>query len=90
MAEIVTFVEEETEEVVMVKAAVVDPAGTDTLTGTCAAAVLLLLNVTVAPPVGAAALKVTVPCELLPPTTLVGFSVNVLKLTGGVTDKEAV
>ena len=37
---------------------------------------LLLLKVTVAPPAGAGPLNVTVPCELVPPTTLVGFSVS--------------
>src|SRR5215831_10459783 len=62
--------------VVIVNVALVAPAGTTTLAGTCATAVLLLLSVTVAPPVGAAPLNVTVPCELLPPTTLVGFSVT--------------
>jgi hypothetical protein len=62
--------------VVIVKVALVAPADITTFAGTCAAAVLLLLNVTVAPPVGAAPLSFTVPCELLPPTTLVGFSVS--------------
>jgi len=62
--------------VVIANVAVVAPTGTITLAGTCPAVVLLLLNVTIAPPVGAAPLSVTVPCELLPPTTLVGFSVS--------------
>ena len=59
-------------------------AGTTTLGGTCAAAVLELASVTVAPPPTAGSLKVTVPCELLPPNTLVGF--NVTDATVGVTE----
>jgi len=39
-----------------------------------AAAVLLLERVTTAPEDGAGALSVTVPWEVLPPTTLIGFS----------------
>ena len=56
-----------------VKVAVVAPAATVTFAGTVATAVLLLVNVTVAPPTGAAALKVTVPVEGLPFVTEVGF-----------------
>ena len=52
----------------------VAPAGTVTLAGTVAAAVLPLVRVTDAPPVGAAPVKRTVPVELFPPTTLVGLS----------------
>jgi hypothetical protein len=59
--------------VVAVKVAVVAFAGTVTLTGTCAAGVLLLDNLTTAPPAGAARLKVTVPVEEVPPTTGVGL-----------------
>ena len=69
----VTEVTLATELVVTVNVAVVDPAATVTLAGTCAAVVLLLVNPTVAPPVGAAALNVTVPVDELPPVTLVGF-----------------
>jgi hypothetical protein len=63
-----------------VKVAVVAPSATVTLAGTVATAVLLLVNVTDAPPPGAAALRVTVPVEGLPFVTEVGFR---LTLTGG-------
>lgn len=48
------------------------PAGTITVAGTVAAAVLLLVSVTEAPPAGAAVFSWTVPVELFPPTTVVG------------------
>jgi len=63
-----------TELVLTVKVALLAPAGMFTLAGTVAAAVLLLERVTAAPDDGAAALSVTVPWDVLPPTTLVGFS----------------
>ena len=71
----------------VVTANVVDvlPAGTVTLGGTWAAAALLLERVTVAPPDGAAPLRVTVPVEGLPPVTLVGFRETEDRVTAGVT-----
>src|SRR5256885_4071246 len=52
------------------------PAGTVTLEGTLAAA-LLLESVTCAPPAGAGPLSVTVPVDdCVPPVTLVGFNVS--------------
>ena len=54
-----------------------EPAGTVTLAGTVAAAVLLLDRVTTAPPVGAFPFRVTVAVEFArPPVTLVGFRVS--------------
>jgi hypothetical protein len=78
------LVEDETDEVVIVNVALLAAAGMTTLAGTCAAAVLELVRVTVAPPVGAGPLNVTVPCEPLPPNTLAGF--NVTDATAGVAE----
>src|SRR6476660_10540400 len=69
----VTVVLLPTAVVVIGKVALLAPAGTVTLAGTVAA-VLLLDSVTVAPPVGAAPLRVTVPVDELPPVTLVGLT----------------
>jgi hypothetical protein len=74
----VTEVFEETGLVVMVNVAVVEPVDTLTLAGTCAALLLLLDRVTIAPPGGAAAANVTVPVDEVPPTTAVGLSVTLL------------
>lgn len=62
--------------------ALVAPTGTVTLAGTVATAVLLLESVTSAPPEGAAAVKVTVPVEKLPPTTDVGLMLTADRLAG--------
>jgi hypothetical protein len=53
--------------------AAVSPAGTVTLAGTVAADVLPLVSATTTPPVGAAALRATVPVLLVPSTTVSGF-----------------
>jgi len=89
-AVIVTVVEDETERVVTVNAALAEPAATVTLAGTVATFVLLLESVTTAPPEGAGPLKVIVPCEDTPPTTLVGLrdtaeSVDPAAADGGFT-----
>jgi hypothetical protein len=87
--EIVRAVPLVTALVVTAKVAVVAPATTVTLVGTCATAVLLLESVTTAPPEGAAPLNVTVPVEPLPPITLVGLSVTEDTVADGVTVKIA-
>ena len=74
-AVIVTAVEVVTLLVVTVKVLLVAPAGTVTLAGTDAA-LELSESETTAPPLGAAALSVTVPVEELPPVTLVGLTVT--------------
>ena len=76
---------------VTVKVALVDPAATATFALTCAAAVLLLDSVTVAPPEGAGPFSVTVPVELFPPITLVGLTATEDRATPtGVTVRVAV
>src|SRR5258706_429353 len=72
----VTAVDAVTALVATVKVALVAPAAIVTLAGVLATVVLLLESVTVAPPDGAAALKVTVPVDEFPPVTLVGFRVS--------------
>ncbi len=77
--------------VLIVKFALLLPAGTVTLEGTLAAA-LLLESVTCAPPAGAGPLNVTVPVDdCVPPVTLVGFNVSeeTVGRGGGVTVSEA-
>src|SRR5438034_554651 len=75
-AEIVTGVDAATALVLIVKVAVVLAAGTVTVEGTLAAA-LLLESVTCAPPAGAGPLSVTVPVDdCTPPITLVGIYVS--------------
>jgi hypothetical protein len=69
----VTEVVAATEDVVTVKVAVLLPAATVTEAGTLAA-VLLDDKDIVAPPVGAAALKVSVPVEDVPLATLDGLT----------------
>ena len=77
--------------VVAVKAAVVAPAGTVTDAGTCAAAVLLDVNATTAPPVGAGLSKVTVPVDDTPPSTVAGLTLTALSAaTGAVTVSKTV
>ena len=86
----VTEVVAVTELVVTVKVAMLAPAAMFTLAGTVAAAMLLLVRVTTTPEGGAAALSVTVPWDVLPPITLVGFSVNEPSAKAVVTEREAV
>ena len=66
-----------------VKVPVVAPAATVTLPGTVTLE-LLLDRPTLAPPVGAAALSVTVQLEVPGETTLDGLQLTLLTVTGGV------
>lgn len=89
-----TVEEEVTLLVVAVKDALVAPAGTVTLAGTVTTAVLLLESETSAPPLGAGALRVTMPAEGDPPTTVLGESVRAVRVGPaavgcGVTVREA-
>jgi hypothetical protein len=76
-----------TELVLTVNVALVAPAGMFTLAGTVATAVLLLVSVTTAPDPDAAAFSVTGPWDVVPPTTLVGLSVNELTTGAAVTER---
>src|SRR5687768_2586432 len=93
VAVMVALMELVTVPVVMVNMALVAPAAMVTLAGTVATAGLPLVSVTTAPPLGAALLNVTVPCDVLPPVTLVGFSASEESAAGaggGVTVSMAV
>src|SRR5439155_25520716 len=61
------------------------PAGTVTVGGTVATAVLLLESVTAAPPIGAPALRVTAPVEAAPLLTLAGLTLTADSVVAGVT-----
>ena len=80
----VTAVDAETALVLTVNDALVAPAATVTLEGTCATVALLLETATCTPPDGAGPVNVTVPVDdCTPPTTLVGFKVNDESAAGG-------
>jgi hypothetical protein len=85
VADTVTDVEAATDDVVMANVALVAPAATVTLAGTVAAAVLLLVSDTAAPPEGAPLDSATVPVEFEPPVTLVGLTLTLCRLAGGGT-----
>lgn len=90
--EIVTGVDVVTAVVVTVNVLLVLPAATVTLEGNAATAVLLLESDTTVPADGAALVSVTVPCEVFPPTTLVGLNEmaeSVGALVPGVTVRTA-
>ena len=80
-----------TVRVVIVNVADVAPAGTVTDAGTVPMVVELDANVTIAPPVGAARVSVTVPVTATPPVAAVTFVVRVESAAaGGVTVSVAV
>ena len=85
MCAVVTLV---TAVVVIGNVAVVAPVGTVTLAGTTAAP-LSLAKVTAMPGTVAGKVRVTVPVEPLPPTTVVGLTVTEDKLGAGVMVKVA-
>jgi hypothetical protein len=91
VAEMVSGVATVTALVVTVNVALVAPPATVTLAGTVAADALLERD-TIAPPLGAAPLSVTVPIDDVPPLTLVGLRVTEDSATavGGFTVSEAV
>lgn len=62
-----------TEVVVIANVVLLDPAAMVTFAGTFATAALLVCRVMTAPPLGAGPFNVTVPVELTPPTTELGF-----------------
>src|SRR6266581_2763259 len=78
-----TLVFEVTVDVLMVKLALLAPPATVTLAGTMATDVFALDRVTTAPPEGAAPLSVTVPVDVLPPTTVEGLRETPLTVGGG-------
>ena len=80
-----TPVTDVTEPVYTVNEPAVAPALTVADAGTVATAELLLVRATTAPPLGAGALSVTVPVEVLPPTTVAGLSLKEDKVAGAVT-----
>lgn len=90
MPEIVTLLVLRTALVVIVKVAVVAPAWTVTLDGTVATFVLLHESWTVTPAEGAALLRVTVPVDWLPPTTVDGFKLKADNAGPGVIVSAAV
>jgi hypothetical protein len=77
---IVTAVFALTAEVLTPKFTLEAPADTVTLAGTETTDVFELLNVTKAPPLGAAAVNVIVPCAVVPPTTEVGLTLTAVRL----------
>jgi hypothetical protein len=64
--------------VVIANVAVVAPASTVTLAGTCAAVVLPLESATTDPPAGAGPVIFTVPVDEVPPITEAGLTVTPL------------
>jgi hypothetical protein len=72
----ITEVDDDTGLVLTGKVVLVAPVGTVMVSGTVATLVSLLARETMAPPLGAGALSVTVPVEESPPVTLDGLTLN--------------
>ena len=83
-ARLTPFVDAEIDEVVLagtgavvtVNVAVRLPAATVTVGGTCAAAELLVVSITIVPELGATPFRVTDAADGVPPTTLVGLKLS--------------
>lgn len=88
VAVMVSGVEVATPDVVIVKGAELDPAATVTVGGGAALG-SLEERLTCTPPVGAGALRVTVPVDDVPPMTDVGLTVSLVG-AGGLTVRVAV
>ena len=69
-------------EVVTLKVTLEAPAATVTLAGTAATDGFALLKLTSAPPLGAPLVNVTLPCDVVPPTTEVGLTLTAERLAG--------
>jgi len=80
-----TPVTDVTEPVFTVKEVAFAPALTVADAGTVATAELPLVRATTAPPLGAGALSVTVPVEVVPPSTVAGVRVKEDKVAGALT-----
>ena len=72
----ITEVDDDTGLVLTGKVVLVAPVGTVMVSGTVATLVSPLARETMAPPLGAGALSVTVPVEEPPPVTLDGLTLN--------------
>jgi hypothetical protein len=88
-AEMLTAVEEATPRVETLKVAVLAPAETVTVAGTVAAAVFEEVSATTVPPAGAGPLRVTVPVEGVPLTTLVGLTETIEGRPGATVKRPA-
>ena len=77
-----TLVLTDTVEVVTLKVTLEAPAATVTLAGTAVTDGFALLKLTSAPPLGAPLVNVTLPCDVVPPTTEVGLTLTAERLAG--------
>ena len=87
MPVITTIVDEETVPVETMNVPLVEPAAIVTRAGTVATPGVALESVTSAPPSPAGPSRVSVPCDVLPPVTLAGFSEIERSDTSGTVDR---